>query len=103
GVEGGDWAWTAAAALGCFLASAIGAVLFVLVEKRVSAPIVDLNLLRNQVVVGTTLAILIVAGTLNGLMYFLSLYFQDSAPFGYSPLKTGVATLPAAAGLIAVT
>ena len=78
-------------------------MLFVLVEKRVSAPIVDLNLLRNQVVVGTTLAILIVAGTLNGLMYVLSLYFQDPAGFGISPLETGVATLPAAAGLIAVT
>ena len=101
--KGGDWGWTSAATLGCFVASAVGAVLFVLVEKRVSAPIVDLDLLRNQVLVGTTLAILIVAGTLNGLMYVLSLYFQDPSTFGMSPLKTGVATLPAAAGLIAVT
>ena len=53
--------------------------------------------------VATTLAILIVAGTLNGLMYVLSLYFQDPTTFGMSPLKTGVATLPAAAGMIAVT
>ena len=101
--KGGDWGWTSAATLGCFIASAVGAVLFVLVEKRVSAPIVDLALLRNQVLVGATLAILIVAGTLNGLMYVLSLYFQDPATFGMSPLTTGVATLPAAAGLIAVT
>ena len=101
--KGGDWGWTSAATLGCFAASAIGAVLFVLVEKRVSAPIVDLALLRNQVLVGATLAILIVAGTLNGLMYVLSLYFQNPETFGMSPLKTGVATLPAAAGLIAVT
>ena len=101
--KGGDWGWTSAATLGCFVASAVGAVLFVVVEKRVSAPIVDLDLLRNQVLVGATLAILIVAGTLNGLMYVLSLYFQDPATFGMSPLETGVATLPAAAGLIAVT
>ncbi len=101
--KGGDWGWTSVATLGCFAVSAVGAVLFVLVEKRVSAPIVDLNLLRNQVVVGTTLAIVIVAGTLNGLMYVLSLYFQDPGGFGMSPLETGVATLPAAAGLIAVT
>ena len=78
-------------------------MLFVLVEKRVSAPIVDLALLRNQVLVGATLAILIVAGALNGLMYVLSLYLQDPTTFGMSPLETGVATLPAAAGLIAVT
>ena len=87
--KGGDWGWTSAATLGCFVASAVGAVLFVLVEKRVSAPIVDLNLLRNQVLVGTTLAILIVAGTLNGLMYVLSLYFQDPATFGYEPPQDG--------------
>ncbi len=101
--KGGDWGWTSAATLGCFVASIVGAVLFVVVEKRVVAPLVDLNLLRNQVLVGATLAILIVAGTINGLMYVLSLYFQDPATFGMSPLKTGVATLPAAAAMIAVT
>ena len=52
------------------------------VEKRVTAPLVDLALLRNQVLVGATLAILIVAGTINGLMYVLSLYLQDPAAFG---------------------
>ena len=101
--KGGDWGWTSAATLGCFVASAVGAVLFVVVEKRVSAPIVDLALLRNQVLVGTTLAILIVAGMLNGLMYVLSLYLQNPATFGMSALETGVATLPAAAAMIAVT
>ena len=101
--KGGDWGWTSAATVGCLVASVVGAVLFVVVEKRVSAPIVDLALLRNQVLVGRRLAILIVAGTLNGLMYVLSLYFQDPATFGMSPLETGVATLPAAAGLIVVT
>ena len=101
--KGGDWGWTSAATLGCFVASVVGAVLFVVVEKRVSAPLVDLALLRNQILVGATLAILIVAGTINGLMYVLSLYLQDPATFGYSALKTGVATLPAAAAMIAVT
>ena len=101
--KGADWGWTSAATLGCFLASVIGAVLFVVVEKRVSAPLIDLGLLRNQVLVGATLAILIVAGTINGLMYVLSLYFQDPATLGLSALETGVATLPAAAAMIAVT
>ena len=101
--KGGDWGWTSVATLGCFVASVVGAVLFVVVEKRVAAPIVDLALLRNQVLVGTTLAILIVAGVLNGLMYVLSLYLQDPATFGLSALETGVATLPAAGAMIAVT
>ena len=78
----------------------VGAVLFVVVERRVTAPLVDLALLRNQVLVGATLAILIVAGTINALMYVLSLYFQDPAAFGMSALEAGLATLPAAAAMI---
>ena len=101
--KGGDWGWTSAATLGCLVASVVGAVLFVVVEKRVSTPLVDLALLRNQVLVGATLAILIVAGAINGLMYILSLYLQDPATFGLSALETGVATLPAAAAMIVVT
>ncbi len=101
--EGDNWGWTSAATLGCFLVTVVSSVVFVVVEKRVSAPLVDLALLRNQVLVGATLAILIVAGTINGLMYVLSLYLQDPAAFGLSPLETGVATLPAAAAMIAVT
>ena len=58
---------------------------------------------RNRVLVGATLAILIVAGTINALMYVLSLYFQNPAAFGMNALEAGLATLPAAAGMIAVT
>ena len=42
-------------------------------------PLLDLALLRNRVLVGSTIAILIGAGTINGLMYLLSLYFQNPA------------------------
>jgi EmrB/QacA subfamily drug resistance transporter len=101
--KGGDWGWASAATLGCFVISVAGAVLFVVVERRVAAPLVNLAVLRNQVLVGATLAILIVAGTINGLMYVLSLYLQDPAGFGLSALEAGVATLPAAAAMIAIT
>ena len=101
--EGFDWGWASAATLGCFAITIVGAVLFVVVERRVEAQLVDLELLRNQVLVGATLAILIVAGTINALMYILSLYFQDPAAFDMGPLRAGVATLPAAAAMILVT
>ena len=47
--------------------------------------------------------ILIVAGAINALMYLISLYFQDPATFGMDALQAGLATLPAAAAMIAVT
>jgi len=101
--EGAGWGWVSPATIFCLIVSVAGVVGFVAVERRVAAPIVDLRLLRNVVLVGATLAILVVAGVINALMYLLSLYFQDPAVFGMSPLEAGLATLPAAAAMIAVT
>ncbi|MBN6040590.1 MFS transporter [Amycolatopsis sp. 195334CR] len=100
--EGPDWGWTSAATLGCFAVSAASLAGFAAVERRVRAPLVEPRLLRNRVLVAATAAILIVAGALNGLMYVLSLYFQDPAGLAMSPLAAGLATLPAAAGLVVV-
>ena len=101
--EGSNWGWTSLRSIACLLASVLGAVGFVAVERWVAAPLVDLRLLRNAVLIGATFAILIVAGAINALMYVLSLYFQDPAAFGMSALQAGLATLPAAAALIGVT
>src|SRR4051812_28247790 len=100
--KSGDWGWISARTLGCFAASIIAGYLFLTVEKRVAVPLLDLALLRNRMLVGSTLAILIGAGTINGLMYLLSLYFQNPAALDFSPLEAGVATLPATVGLVVV-
>jgi EmrB/QacA subfamily drug resistance transporter len=100
--KGTAWGWGSAKTLVCFAISVVACVAFVMVERRVKAPLVDLRLLRNKVLVGATLAILIVAGAINGLMYVMSLYFQDPAGLGMSPLQAGLATLPAAAGLVVI-
>ena len=100
--KSGDWGWVSAKTLGCFAAAIVAGYLFVVVEKRVAVPLLDLGLLRNRILVGSTLAILIGAGTINGLMYLLSLYFQNPHGLDFSPLEAGVATLPATVGLVVV-
>jgi EmrB/QacA subfamily drug resistance transporter len=101
--KGNDWGWASVQTIGCFVVGVAAAWGFVLVERRVTAPLVDLKLLRNGVLVGATLAILIVAGSINALMYVLSLYFQNPDALGMSALEAGLATLPAAAGMILIT
>ena len=91
------------AAGGMFALSALAAVAFVQVESRVAAPLVDLKLLRNVTLVGSTIAILIGAGTINALGYLLSIYFQNPQVLNMSPLEAGLATLPMTIGLVAVT
>ncbi|SEL43659.1 MFS transporter [Streptacidiphilus jiangxiensis] len=98
--EGADWGWLSARTLVCFAVSAASVVGFVLVEKRVRAPLIDLALLRNAFLVGSTVAILVVAGCINALMYVCSLYFQNADGLGMTPLEAGFATLPAAAGIV---
>ena len=101
--EGSEWGWTSWPTVGCLIISVVAIGAFIAVERRVAAPLVDLRLFANRALVGATLAILIVAGVLNGLMYVLSLYFQDPQAFGMSAFEAGLATLPAAGALIAIT
>ena len=101
--KGPDWGWASLATIGCVAISVVATFLFVFVERRAEAPLVDLALLRNRILVGATLAILIVAGTINAVMYVLSLYFQNPAGLGMNALEAGLATLPAAAGMILIT
>jgi EmrB/QacA subfamily drug resistance transporter len=100
--KGADWGWVSVATLGCFLVAVVAGYAFVLVERRVDVPLLDLALLRNRVLVGSTVAILIGAGTINALMYVLSLYFQNPDSLGFTPLQAGLATLPATVGLVVV-
>jgi EmrB/QacA subfamily drug resistance transporter len=101
--KSGDWGWLSPASLLCFAITVLAGFAFIQVERRVSVPLLDLGLLRNRVLVGSTVAILIAAGTINGLMYLFSIYFQNPATLGFTPLQAGLATLPATIGLVAVT
>ena len=100
--QGSEWGWTSLPTLGCLVVAVVACVTFVAVEKRVSMPLLDLALLRNRVLVGSTVAILIGAGTINALMYLLSLYFQDPQSLNFTPLQAGLATLPATVGLVVI-
>lgn len=99
--KGSDWGWTSGQVLGCLAVSIASVFAFVAVERRSPAPLVDLDLLRNKILIGATIGILIGAGTINGLMFAVSLYFQDPSALGMSPLEAGLATLPATIGLVA--
>jgi MFS family permease len=100
--KGSTWGWVSAATIACLVIGVAAGIGFVMVERRVAVPMLDLALLRNRVLVGSTIAILIGAGTINALMYLLSLYFQDPNTLGFTTLQAGLATLPATVGLVAI-
>lgn len=99
---GSTWGWFSMATVGSVALAVAAGWAFVAVEQRVAMPLLDLALLRNRVLVGSTVAILIGAGTINALMYLVSLYFQNPDALGLTPFQAGLATLPATLGLVTV-
>jgi EmrB/QacA subfamily drug resistance transporter len=100
--KGSAWGWVSVPTLACVAVGVASGFGFVAVERRVAVPMLDLALLRNRVLVGATIAILIGSGTINALMYLLSLYFQNPNALGFTTLQAGLATLPATVGLVAI-
>jgi MFS transporter, DHA2 family, methylenomycin A resistance protein len=74
-------------------------VLFVLVERRIRWPLVDLALFRNSPFVMGCLSFFLFSAALFGSQPYWSLFMQNT--WGYTPLQGGLAFLPAT-GLIAV-
>ena len=93
------WGWWSFATVGAFTGAIALLALFVVVERRVRWPLVDLSLVRN-----TRFTVLVAAGTIANVAYgvtiFLStVYLQDAR--GLDPLAAGLVFLGPSAGAAA--
>src|SRR5215831_10874573 len=94
--RGEAWGWLSAATLGTLVAGAVLIALFVMIESKVRAPLVDLGLFRNRVFDGV-----VIAGSLSNVVFclvavFSALYLQQAR--GYSPFQSGLIFLALSAG-----
>jgi EmrB/QacA subfamily drug resistance transporter len=71
---------------------------FIVIERRSTAPLVELRLFAIRSLSTANGVMLIVAGGLFAMFFFASLYVQQI--LGYSPLEAGLAFLPVTAGII---
>ena len=91
-IEGNNYGWGSVRIVGAFVVAAVSLTLFVLLERRQRAPMLDLTLFRNRTYVGANLAMLLVALAMFGVFFFVSLYMQNV--LGYSAVEAGAAFLP---------
>jgi DHA2 family methylenomycin A resistance protein-like MFS transporter len=91
-IEGGSLGWRSPFVIAGFAASAIFAVLFVWREARAPQPMLPLRLFRNRMFALTSLIGLLVNVAIYGLIFVLSLYFQQVN--GLSAFETGLAFVP---------
>ncbi len=97
-VKAEAWGWGSPKTLGVLLAGLAMLAIFVYSEARNPAPLVKLSIFKIRTISAANLAMLLVASGLFGFFFFASLYVQDI--LGYSPLKAGLAFLPASAGIM---
>ena len=95
-LRGNDQGWSSPLILGLFAAAAVLLVAFVLVERRVSEPMLPLELFRSRAFTGVQFAAFAVSASLFALFLYLTLYLQDY--LGYSPLQAGLRYLPVTLG-----
>ena len=95
---GRDYAWSSPRVVGLLATSVIALVAFVVVESRVSSPILSLHLFANRTFTTANLASFIVSMAFMGVVTFLPLYMQLGA--GALPAQSGLTMMPLMIGLI---
>jgi EmrB/QacA subfamily drug resistance transporter len=91
-IEANSKGWTSAEILGLFGAFVVLLAAFVFVELRQRAPMLDLSLFKNRTFTGANTTMLLVALSMFGVFFFVSLFVQEI--LGYSPVRAGLAFLP---------
>jgi EmrB/QacA subfamily drug resistance transporter len=93
--------WGAPVTIVLLVAGAVLLAAFVLVEQRVTHPLLPLRIVLNRFRGGAYLSIGLSAIGVFGVFLFLTYYLQLT--LAYSPLKSGVAFLPLIAALVAAS
>jgi EmrB/QacA subfamily drug resistance transporter len=94
-IKGGETTeWGSAIVLGPMLGGVAVLTLFVLLQRRSRAPMLDVTLFRNPAFSAACAAVTLVMFALFGAVFYLSFYLQYARD--YSPLEAGVRLLPVA-------
>jgi EmrB/QacA subfamily drug resistance transporter len=99
-IEGPDRGWTDWLILACFGVAAVGTAAFIWIEHRQEEPLLQLRFFRSPPFSGAFAIAVLAFVVLAGWLFLNTLYLQEVR--GYSPLKAGVAALPATIVIVAV-
>jgi EmrB/QacA subfamily drug resistance transporter len=91
-IEANTYGWGSGRIVGSFVLAAVALAAFVVLERHQRAPMLDLSLFRNSTYAGANLAMLLIALSMFGVFFFVSLYMQNV--LGYSAVQAGAAFLP---------
>jgi EmrB/QacA subfamily drug resistance transporter len=93
-IEAPDRGWGSGRTVAGFVIAAVVLVAFVVVERRRPEPMLDVTLFKNLRFSAASGSVAVAFFALFGFIFLITQYFQFAK--GYSPLSTGVRTLPVA-------
>jgi MFS family permease len=91
-VNGNEHGWTSVRTLGMLAVSAALLVIFLVLESRVSSPLMPLGIFRNRNVSTANVVGVLMAAGMFAYFFLSALYLQEV--LGYTPLEVGLAYLP---------
>ena len=91
-VNGNEQGWTSLQTLGLLGLSAVLLVVFLVLESRVSSPLVPLGIFRNRNVSTANVVGVLMAAGMFAYFFLSALYLQEV--LAYTPLEVGLAYLP---------
>ena len=91
-VEGNGWGWGSTRVLALLGLALVALTAFVLIERRVQAPMVNFAFFRSRSFVGANLVGFFISFAMLSQFFFLALYMQNI--LRYSPLQAGIRFLP---------
>jgi EmrB/QacA subfamily drug resistance transporter len=91
-IRGNEEGWGSTLIVGLFVAAAILLVAFLVIERRVSQPMLPLELFKRPAFTGVQLAAFGISGSMFALFLYLTLYLQNF--LGHSPTEAGLRYLP---------
>ena len=97
-IEGQTYGWGSTAILALFATAAVGLALFILIERRVKYPLMQLSLFRSRTFSAANVTGMILSFGMMGMFFLLPLFFQ--AILGYSAIKTGLVMTPMSAAVV---
>lgn len=97
-IRASDHGWADPATLASFAAAVVLLPAFLVIEGKAGQPVVRLGLFAGRTRAGAYIAVLLVQGSMIGMLFFLSQYVQRI--FEFDPLTAGLCFLPVTAVVV---
>ena len=92
-IEGNSWGWGSARIVSLFVLAVVALTAFVVIERRVKAPMVDFAFFRSRTFLGANLVAFLISFAMFAQFFFLTLYMQNILHYTPAPDRRALPAL----------